>query len=101
MIGVALAEVSDPAAFKNVVSKASLEALHPNRMIYDDALAFMIQPITHALGGRMFTGSGCYSTGPQCQHIQDTRALAGNVFVLDTQHSAQLVQIVEDAESKQ
>ncbi len=66
----------DAEAFKKVVSQASLEALHPNRMVDDDAVDFMLGPITRALGGRVFIGGGCYSTGPLCPHIQDTRALA-------------------------
>jgi hypothetical protein len=100
MIDAALAEVADSDAFKNVVSQASLDALHSNRMVHDDAVAFMIQPITRALGGRILIGGGCYSTGPPCPHIQDTRALAEKVYVLDSQQAKRLAEIVEDAELK-
>ena len=100
MINAALAEVADPEAFKNIVTTASLEALHSNRMVHDDAVTFVIQPITHALGGRMWTGGGCYSTGPLCPYIQDSRALAENVYVIDSQQAAKLAEIVEEAESK-
>ncbi len=48
----------------------------------------------------MWIGGGCYSTGPLCPYIQDTRALAENVYVIDTQHAAKLAEIVEEAESK-
>ena len=101
MIDAALAQVADPEAFKTIVSMESLEALHPNRMVHDDALTFVIQPITHALGGRMWIGAGCYSTGPPCPYIQDTRTLAENVYVIDTQQAARLADMVEEAESQQ
>jgi hypothetical protein len=95
MINAALAEVADPEKFKNIVTTALLEALHPSRMVHNDAVTFVIQPITYALGGRMWTGSGCCSTGQQCPYIQDTRALAENVYVIDSQQVAKLAEIVE------
>jgi hypothetical protein len=100
LIDAALHNVSNAEAFTDIVTLESLAALKPGKMVHDDAIAFVMQPITHALGGRWWVGGGGYSVGPQCSYIQDTRALAENVYVLGTILAAKLEDLVKEAESR-
>ena len=57
-------------ARRMIITEASWKALLPNQMMHDDAVTFMLRPMTHAMGGRLLTGSGRCTTEPSSPLIE-------------------------------
>ena len=67
--------------------------------MHDDAVNFMLGPMTHAMGGRLLTGSGRCTTGPRSPLIEVD--VSQNFCVIDSIITSYLETKVNEANSSE
>ena len=92
-------EVVDADRFTKIITEESWNALPPNNFMHDDAVNFMLGPMTHAMGGRLLTGSGRCTTGPRSPLIEVD--VSQNFCVIDSIITSYLETKVNEANSSE
>ena len=86
-------------ARRMIITEASWKALLPNQMMHDDAVTFMLRPMTHAMGGRLLTGSGRCTTEPSSPLIEVD--VSQDLLVIDSILTGYLESKVNEASPQQ
>jgi hypothetical protein len=83
LLDAAFELVVDEEKFKNTISVDGFKRLEHGRFVGSDAVSFVMEPMTLAMGGHLLMGSGGYMDGPTSPLIQ-VALDAHKIHVLDT-----------------
>ena len=83
LLDAAMESVVDEAKFMHVISVDGFKRLEHGLFVGSDAVSFVMEPMTLAMGGRLLMGSGGYMDGPTSPLIQ-VALDAHKIHVLDT-----------------
>ena len=80
----ALEVVVDPEVFAKTISADGFKRLQPGHYTSGDAVSFVMEPMTLAMGGRLLVGKGRYTDAPTPSPLIQVASGAGKIYVLDT-----------------
>jgi hypothetical protein len=75
--------IVDPGMFTNIISCDGFKRLQPGPCTAGDAVSFVLEPMTLAMGGRLLTGNGRYTDAPTLSPLIRVAPAARKTYVLD------------------
>ena len=76
--------VVNPEIFCKTISADGFKRLQPGHYTSADAVSFVMEPMTLAMGGRLLAGKGSYTDAPTPSPLIQVASGAGKIYVLDT-----------------
>jgi hypothetical protein len=96
LLDAAIEHVVDAARFEATISVEGFKRLQPGLFSTGDAVSYVMQSMTLAMGGRMLIGNGVYADAPIPSPLIEVSSDADKIYVLDTFSAQNMVNSYEE-----
>jgi hypothetical protein len=96
LLDAAIEHVVDAARFETTISVEGFKRLKPGFFSTGDAVSYVMQSMTIAMGGRMLIGNGVYADAPISSPLIEVSSGADKIYVLDTFSAQNMVNSYEE-----